>query len=95
MVSVRISQREGATSWIFGPTFNRTHRKRGTAGMAVRLDGKRRDDERRRTTKSTTRLGIKAERAERAHWRAGTTGELWFRRTERDTGSLRCGFTHP
>jgi hypothetical protein len=46
MVSVRISQRGGASSWILGPTFNRTHRKRGTAGMAVRLDGERRDDER-------------------------------------------------
>ena len=42
MVSVRISQRGGATSWILGPTFNRTHRKRDTTGMTVRLDGERR-----------------------------------------------------
>jgi hypothetical protein len=48
MVSVRISQRGGATSWILDPTFNRTHPKRGTTGMTVRLDGERRDDERRR-----------------------------------------------
>jgi hypothetical protein len=46
MVSVRISQRGGATSWILGPSFNRTHQKRGTAGITVRLDGERRDDER-------------------------------------------------
>jgi hypothetical protein len=49
MMSVRISQRGGATSWILSPTFNRTHRKRGTKGMTVRLDGERRDDERRRS----------------------------------------------
>jgi hypothetical protein len=34
------------------------------------------DDERRRTTRLTTRLGIKAERAERAHWQAGNKTRL-------------------
>ena len=34
------------------------------------------NDERRRTTRSTTRLGIKAERAERAHWQAGNRTRL-------------------
>jgi hypothetical protein len=92
MVSVRISQRGGATSWIFGPTFNRTHQKRGTTGMAVRLDGERRDDE-RQGRRHDWRLKPSEPRGRTGEQEL--TGEMWFRRTERDTGSLRCGFTHP
>jgi hypothetical protein len=40
----------------------------GNFAMTVRLDGERHDDERRQPARSTTRLGIKAEQAERAHW---------------------------
>jgi hypothetical protein len=51
-------------------------RDAGTSRWAARLDGERRDDERWRTTRSTTRLGIKAER-ENSRARLEGTGKLW------------------
>jgi hypothetical protein len=86
---VRISQRGGATSWILGPTFNRTHRKRGTKERTPETPRHERQDARRAGGKSRT-LG-RCSREDSARWRSreGAAQARPWNRKARDMGECR------